>query len=107
MNIFNEVNGDRVVVRRKMRRAKHKGGDFIVQKIKTPANLSWKKNFIQKVVELSSNISENMMVDEYVEAEDVENFDMVVDDDWDLELLENIAGDRLPADFIHLFDENN
>uniref|UniRef100_A0A914YQL3 Transposase n=1 Tax=Panagrolaimus superbus TaxID=310955 RepID=A0A914YQL3_9BILA len=49
-NIFDELNGTRTVVGTVELKAKHRGGDIVTKKRKTPPNFAWKKEIIAEVV---------------------------------------------------------
>uniref|UniRef100_A0A914Y9Y3 Uncharacterized protein n=1 Tax=Panagrolaimus superbus TaxID=310955 RepID=A0A914Y9Y3_9BILA len=49
-NVFDEIDGKRKVIREVKVKAKHRGGDIVIKKIKTAPDFTWKKEIISEVI---------------------------------------------------------
>uniref|UniRef100_A0A914YKB1 Transposase n=1 Tax=Panagrolaimus superbus TaxID=310955 RepID=A0A914YKB1_9BILA len=98
-NVFAEINGTRKVIGTLQLKAKHRGGDTVTKKRKTPPDFTWKKHLISEVVnayeiQLDVLLKEGIFDSDYHEEMEEETEEIV---DFDINIDERID---------HLFDSD-
>uniref|UniRef100_A0A914QYL1 Transposase n=1 Tax=Panagrolaimus davidi TaxID=227884 RepID=A0A914QYL1_9BILA len=113
---YYEMEGNRRVIKKVQRKAKHKGGEYVWRKIKTPPNYSWKKRFNDLIID--NYVNDNIIKpkprrkkgedDEEIE-EDEEGNDYCVEVDYEFDeyLIDEIHGGRAPSALLRLFEEGD
>uniref|UniRef100_A0AC34FUK8 THAP-type domain-containing protein n=1 Tax=Panagrolaimus sp. ES5 TaxID=591445 RepID=A0AC34FUK8_9BILA len=97
-NVFDELNGNRKVIGTNELKAKHRGGDIVTKKRKTPPVFTWKKKIIAEVLSAYENqldvlLKEGMFGGDYEEVEEMEEIEVRVEDRID-ELFESDVEDN-------------
>uniref|UniRef100_A0AC35FY75 Uncharacterized protein n=1 Tax=Panagrolaimus sp. PS1159 TaxID=55785 RepID=A0AC35FY75_9BILA len=116
MNIISEMEGSRRVIKKVQRKAKHKGGEYVWRKIKTPPNYSWKKTFNDLIIDnyVNGNIvkpkprqKKGEQDEEIEEDEGGNDYCVEVDDEFDEYLIDEVHGGRAPSALLRLFEEGD
>uniref|UniRef100_A0A914PJ30 Uncharacterized protein n=1 Tax=Panagrolaimus davidi TaxID=227884 RepID=A0A914PJ30_9BILA len=99
---YYEMEGNRRVIKKVKRKAKHKGGEYVWRKIKTPPNYSWKKRFNDLIIDNYVN------EDEEIEEDDEGNdYCIEVEDEFDEYLIDEVHGGRASSALLRLFEEGD
>lgn len=112
MNIADEMEGKRYVVKKVQRKAKHKGGELVWHNIKTAPDYSWKAKFNDIILDnyVNGNIIKGKVRQNEGEEEETEDegrlYNVEVENEFDEHLLEEIQAGRIPAEFLNLFEDH-